>query len=385
MFHVKHISASWILSAALVSLAPSVASAQENRLYVAGGADVWTGAEPSGHGYALVTYQRSGRHGLVDVTYNTDTLWAAIDGVPMTSWLALGGMLKGQLGYAGLLPDYYDQGEGRPERGFNASYMQGRMWGKVLLDPHYIELELGARRWSFASNDATSKTLTLPSVGLVWEPRLRYTLWLLGQDAAIHEPHRHMWRQRGLALGAEAGVDVRDVYAPFGALDEGESRNAASEAPRYGLVWLKAGRQVTERVRVQTTQLVMAGQHMDDLNRWRIGGLNPYVAPVAGLPWAAYLLSNFWHSEVSAAVRVAGEHEVGLMWHMVRMSGDDVLRRGDGEWGGLGGGFYGGAVYGDLRFGPWQIEAKLGATRPDNVLVGAPYLGGWLSAGYQLF
>ncbi len=35
------------------------------------------------------------------------------------------------------------------------------------------------------------------------------------------------------------------------------------------------------------------GQNEDDLTRMRVGGMNPYVIPVHGLPWTSHVLGNF--------------------------------------------------------------------------------------------
>lgn len=388
MFHMKHAA----LVVAALSIMPAAAQAQEQRLYIAGGADVWTGANTAGHGYALLEYQRDDlwRGGMLDVTLNTDTLWVALDGVRVADWLVAGAMIKGQYGFSGLLPDYYVQGARDRTRGFNASYGQARTWVKGLLAPHYVEVEASARRWSFDRNDSTDPALALPSVGWVFEPRVRYTLWLLDDDAAIREPHRHTWRLRGVALGAEVGLDVRDRYAAFGAteaagFDDPDRRNDARQASRYGLVWLRAGRQLHERLRLQTSQALIVGRDVDDLNRWRLGGLNPYVAPVAGLPWASYLSSNVWSAEVAAMARVAGDHEVGAVFHAARFSRDEALRTGDGQRLALDSGVYGAGLVSDLRFGDWQVEAKLGWALPTEALLDEVYLEGWLSVGYRVF
>jgi hypothetical protein len=112
----------------------------------------------------------------------------------------------------------------------------------------------------------------------------------------------------------------------------------------------------------------------DDLDRLRIGGVGAYVVPLAGVPWAGLLSGRLAAAEVSVHVRTAGELELGLLADGVFI--DDRHRASPAEAGALGGL----GAFADARFGPWQIDARLGWT---------PSLGGglggwtgWLSAGW---
>jgi hypothetical protein len=82
---------------------------------------------------------------------------------------------------------------------------------------------------------------------------------------------------------------------------------------------------------------------------------------------------------------VAGDHEVGAVFHAVRFSSDDALRRGDGQGFSLDSGVYGAGLMGDLRFGAWQIDARAGVALPSDVLLDKMYMEGWLSVGYRAF
>jgi hypothetical protein len=386
MFHVKHL----LVTLALLTLPPSSASAQ--RLYTAGGAEVWSSTDPYGHGYILLTYQvdKIFQEAMLDVTYNTDTLWIAFDNLKLDDALSMGAMLKGQTPFAGLLPDYYVQGVRDRERGFFASYVQGRLWAKVLDNPHFFEMELGARRWFFSETPQTADAFTLPQVRWSVEPRLRYTLWKLEGDPAIFEPHRHTWRLRGIALGAELGLDLRDQYGAWGAIDPDaftqiDQRNHPRQAPLYAVAWLRGGVHLTDSLRAQTAQVLMVGSDMDDLNRWRLGGLNPYVVPLGAHPWAAYVSSSFIASEISLMWNLLADHEIGLATQSIFMSSEEAARSGDGQRLGLDASIHALSLIGDWRWGDWQLDTKLGFGLPSRHLQDKTFLSAWLSLGYRIF
>ena len=121
------------------------------------------------------------------------------------------------------------------------------------------------------------------------------------------------------------------------------------------------------RLQVDETASVMGGA--DDLVRLRVGGLNPYSVPLVGAPWAGYLAGDVAAIETSLHVRVAREHEVGLLVDGVALG--DVDRTGGAAarpavLGGVG-------LFADLRTGPWQLDVRGGwspTVRPDSVAGG---------------
>jgi hypothetical protein len=85
-----------------------------------------------------------------------------------------------------------------------------------------------------------------------------------------------------------------------------------------------------------------------------MGGLNPYVVPIAGLPWAALLTGRFVAVEGSVHVRIRRELEIGALFDgaLVR----DAHRRGDSDddW------IQGVALFVDWPVGPLQIDVRAG-------------------------
>lgn len=389
----RHLLCALLTIASLTSLA-ATAQAEEHDLYVAGGAEGWFSPELGGHGYALVSYQRFDMwRGLdLDLTYNTDTLQATARGLRISDNLELGGYLKGQAIFGGLLTDFYQEGLLVPGRGFNASYVQGAALIEANAKPVFMQLELGGRRWAFNANDNTSPDLVLPPDMWVFEPRLRITYWEIEHDRSINEPHRHYWRVEGWGLGLELGSDFRQGWRGWGevaddAHEGADRRNLSGDQPITFRGWLRWGMQVFEPLRVQTSLFVSAARNEDDLTRVRLGGMNPYVVPLAGLPWASHLPQNFGAAQVSAHFRLYGESEVGLLADAAQLSEADALRVAySPETDGLGASLYGVGVFGDWRWGDgWQLHVRGGYALPSDFLAESPHLTAWLSVGKQIF
>jgi hypothetical protein len=84
------------------------------------------------------------------------------------------------------------------------------------------------------------------------------------------------------------------------------------------------------------------------------GGMNPYVVPIAGAPWAAYLSDRLLAASWNWHFRVRGEVEVGPFADAVLLS--DRSRTGGSENGWLGGI---GLLF-DGRFDRAQFDARAG-------------------------
>lgn len=374
----------------LCLLMMSATSWAQSRFYAAGGAEAWVSPNGGGHGYFILSYQRPKVYQdvLLDVTLNTDTLQITLDNYTLSKTMALGGYLKGQALIAGLLQDYYIQGNNRPERGFNASYLQSAMYLKNSDAPHYLQLEVGGRKWFFSRAGKTSDALILPAESWVLEPRLRYTYWDLKFDPATMEAHRHYWRVDGLAFGFELGLDWRDQRQPWGARDEDsfevpDLRNDGAQSSILARAWIRAGYALTKKMRVQGMINMATGQNQDDLNRVRAGGMNPYVIPIAGLPWASHLPDTIVSSELAMHYKILSNSEIGAMMHSAVMNNNDLQRTriDDPDIGGL----IGVGLFGDWRFGDWQFDSRFGWALPFNSLSDNPHLTLWLSVGKRVW
>lgn len=356
--------------AALCALAllstPSLAHAQSWTASAAIGDDLWLAPEVGNHGWALFDLRRSGVVGGGDLhlNFNTETLYAGLERLhPGTDRFELGVAARVEGAYAGVLPEWFQRGVTDRARGFYASYAQ--LMGSVKwlpADGHSFELVAAARAWLFARPDATRDDLALPPDMWVFEPRFRYTFWRLSADGDEWRPSTFAPRVTGLAAGVELGADVRSESGAWGryrGVDDG--RNHPGSPVLMARQWLRAGVQLGARVRVQLNEQASWGDGEDDLTRVRVGGMNPYVVPIPGLPWPALLCERLVAGEASVNVRpsMRAQHEVGAS-----VSGgvfNDVRRVGALMTFDFAGGA---ALFGDLRFGRWNVHARAGWAFP---------------------
>ena len=374
---------------AVVALAPAPAAAGKlhHRISVAGGGEVYATPDFNGHGFFLVRWDLDGLpHGEhLAVEVNTDTVRLSYDRLRVGHF-EFGVYAAGEVLLAGILSDYYRDGIEDSTRGFYASYVTAAAGAKLNLAPHFVELVAGARRWLFSRAGATNAALTLPPEAWVGEIRLRYTLWQLADDPSLWQPQRLFPRLRGVAFGVELGLDARSDARPWGARDPGvfapvDLRNDPSAAIWMARQWLKAGVRVHPRVRLQVEETAALMRGADDLVRLRVGGLNPYSVPLVGAPWVGYLASEVAAVDASVHVRVAGEHEVGVLVDGVAL--DDVHRTGGataqpGLLAGIG-------VFADVRKKGWQLDVRGGwspTVHPGSAVGGftlfASFGGEWL-------
>ena len=353
------------LAAALVLVAGATASADaelqlHHTITFAGGGELTGSPSIGGHGFVLVRYDLDGlpRQAHFAAELNTDTLRLSYDRLRLGP-VEVGAQLAGEVLIAGLLSDYYRDGVEDSTRGLWASYAAAAAYAKVGVGPNYFELAVGTRRWFFTRAGNTSAALILPPDAWVGELRVRYTLWLLRPDVSLYQPQRFHPRLRGVALGVELGLDQRSEASPWGARDPAvfspvDPRNAPGLSIFLVRQWLRAGRQVHPRVRLQLEEVASWMWNEDDLVRLRVGGFNPYSVPLAGAPWAGYLAGKLASLDGSLLVRVWREYEVGLVADGVVLA--DPRRTGDSGVGVLAGL---GALL-DARVGSWQLDVRAG-------------------------
>jgi hypothetical protein len=367
----------------VVTLLPAGALGQGWSFAAAGAADLSLRPSVLGHGIVLADLRGRGLVGGGDarVYLNTDTLHLGLEGMRLGERWELSVVTRGELGVAGLLPNYFLAGVREPARGFYASYVQVFAAVKLHLpgDAGAVELVLGGRRWHFARGGATDPSLLLPADTFALEPRLRYILWALRDDAGEFEPWRMFPRIDGVAGGVEAGLEVRGNRADWGSAGaQDDGRNRPGAVIYMVRQWLAAGVRAHPRWRVQLVQSASWGTGEDDLTRPRAGALTPYALPLPGLPWPAVLSERHVHFQASAHFRVApsAAHEVGLL-----LAGglfNDVAREGRLDTYGSAGGA---AVFADLRGRTWQVHARLGLAAPTAWLRGPTHLDGFFSVG----
>lgn len=331
-------------------------------------------ANRAGHGVVLLTMDA--QHGdsgtRVGLVWNTDTLRAWVDDVRLRPWLVFGARGTAEFVFAGLMPDYYVNGRLEREAGFAASYVQLESWLRAQHDRHFVEANVGARAWRFDRLPATAADLGLPGVRRVFEPRLRYTYWGVSQDISLWEQSRLFRRVHGLAAGAELAADIRDNADPWGRY-EGVSQQPARTILR-GSLWAEAGWAPTERLRWQWALAARTADGDDALTASRVGGLGPYVVPVAGLPWAAVIDDQYFSGRTSIHLDLVAQHEWGAALDVV--SAGRTLRDTSSQ-----NVLWGGSLFADLRWQQWQVDVRTGLS-PSWVQTGVS-ASAWLGFGYS--
>ena len=263
-----------VLASLLVS---STAYAEGWHGSAAGGADFAFVPEATGFGFVLFEATGEDKVGKGDVRlyYNTDTIHLEIERVPMGANFEFSVALRGEIAFAGLLHQYYQQGLRVSGLGFNASYL-------VLLPKiqwhfaprHTLELLTNVRYWFFGDKNRDPANLyLLPPNTAVFEPRLGYIYWKIDSPGEEYRASKLFPRIHGLAVGASAGVDVRSSVRAWGFV--GDGRNAPEKAIWTLNQWLRAGWRTGDRFRLELQETFNWGWHQDDITRMRVGGMNP--------------------------------------------------------------------------------------------------------------
>lgn len=369
--------------AVAVVLAAAPAAVAEGRFTVWGGGGVWNDADRPGHAALLLAYDReaAGGDGRLGLELNTDTLRANY-AVRLGERVEAGVGLAGEALLAGLLDDYWQDGRVIEERAFFASYVAAHAGVKIRIeDRTYFEVLATGRRWIFGESDTTAAAFELPPDTWVFEPRVRYTWWGLGDDAGWRDRHRPFPRLRGLAASVEIGTDVRADDRAWGARDPDAFERPDPRNDPGRLIFrvrqqIRAGWQVHPAVRTQLVEHAAFGVGEDDLTRDRIGGLNPYSVPLAGAPWAAFLSERHVAGLWSGHVRLLGDLEVGPLATAVVLQ--DPERTGANDAGvhwGVGG-------LADWRAGPWQVDLRGGWSPSVAERSGRAAWNVWASVGW---
>lgn len=326
-------------------------------------ADMTVAPAITGHGAVMlaVDVEQLARDSRFAAVLDTDTLRLSYNNLRLAERVWFGVHGEAEFVFAALLPDYFQDGERLPERGINAGYVGGGL--DLTLSPHskhWIRAGVSARKWHFSENANTSDLLTLPQDPLVVTPTLAYTYWGFVEASDFNERQRAFPRVLGVAFGVHSALWIRSDDSAWGALDEGfsptDSRNDPDAQSLRLRAWFLGGAWVSNGVRWQFDHRAAFGVGEDDLSRDPIGATNRYVTPIAGMPWGALLSERYlsgqwsWHAPFSQA------HEAGVMLGGAYV--DDLQRTGDSSSGAV----FGGGGFIDLRFGEWQVDARLGWT-----------------------
>jgi hypothetical protein len=336
-----------------------------HRLALWAGSESSLSPETSWHGIARIHYELIAPRARFVVDFNSDTLRLSVEGLRFGR-IEVGFGAGGELFIAGLLGDYWRDGHDISSRGFRASWVAAGAWAKLDLAPSFVELGVSGRRWFFQRTNDTDPLLVLPPEAWVGEWRLRYTLWSLAPDESLWETQRPFPRLRGVAFGLELSLDARSATYRWGL----DSRNDPSSLVLGARQWLRAGVRLSSRLRLQVEEGAVWLSGADDLDRVRVGGLNPWTVPVAGQPWAGHLASKVASAQVSLHVRVWREFEVGALVDGVVL--DDVHRNGDSP-----GALFGAGAFVDFRLRGWQLDVRGGYSPPNGTSLFASLGWGW--------
>ena len=373
------------LAVLAATVSPSAASAAPE-LYGFVGIDAWPSPDPGAHAIfgAELRLPDLIDHSRLTVSFNTDTLTLRIDRACFAEGWCVGARLRGELFIAQVLIDYFVQGINDPRFGIRASYVEatgfidGDLGGGM-----FVRYSLGLRKWFFdhsadsavADAQRVSGDFALPPDFWTLEQRFHFTYWRLENDASLYEAHRLFPRVAGFGFGLTLGLDLRDQAAAWGPLSVG--RNDPKQNVYQLVQWMRMGKVLGDRVRVQFAEFSGWQRGGDDLTRTRIGGMNPYVIPLAGTPWGAFVASRYITGELSLPIRTFGEVEIGPVVQAGFV--DDTQRTGTDEFEGL-------VSFGlllDARFGSWQVDLRGGYSHPGNWAADEPLLSFFASLGWR--
>ena len=316
--------------------------------------------------------------------YNTTKIHAGIERLPFAhDKLAFFAFIEGEAFISQLLNDYFQQGRRFSEFGIEASYVLLSTKLQWYPGKHQtLEIIVPVRRWWFGDRSDTSAAYLLPANTWVFEPRIGYNYWNIDTPAEDWEAHRVFPRIKGVAVGIQGGVDVRSDSRQWG-IDDG--RNDPGKAIYSISQRLRAGWQMGSFVRLQLDEWANYGWGQDDITRRRIGGVNPYVVPVPGLPWPGLISERLLAGQLGLHLKAkkTSQHEFGLL--VGGGAFNDVYRVGSlSTYGGAGGL----ALFGDLRFGPtgrYQLNIRASYAFPTPWLLAPPYISALLAFGARIF
>lgn len=250
----------------LAILLPSLAAADEWQFRADGGGQL----DSATHGVGDLGV----RKGAFSANLYSDTLDLryAPENANGKVWIAL----RGELFYAGLLVAPWTAGAPDPSRSLDASYGALELgWLRYLPRSVYGGLALSERVYAFSARDATR--IPVPGVTSLFTADLVIGRWT-----------------PSLQVSARAGLDLQDTDAqPHLAFEAIWHPQPPGELPARGAAAARGF--IAPRIELRAG----AAYHQSFLTATRLGGLNPYVVPLAGAGWAEFWVQNY------AALRVA--------------------------------------------------------------------------------
>jgi hypothetical protein len=253
-------------AALILVFVPALAAAGEWQFRIDGGGQV----DSATHGVGDLGV----RKGAFSANLYSDTLDLryAPENASGKVWIGL----RGELFNAGLLVSPWSNGAPDPARSLNASYGGVDLgWLRYLPRSLYGGLAVSERVYVFGARDATR--IPVPGVTSLLTADLVLGRW---------SPSLHVW--------ARAGADLQDTdVQPHLAVEAIWQPATPGELPAKGAAAARGW--IAPRIELRAG----AAYHQSFLTATRLGGLNPYVVPLAGAGWAEFWVQDY------AALRVA--------------------------------------------------------------------------------
>jgi hypothetical protein len=280
------------------------------------------------------------RRGALSANFYTDTLdlrWSP-ESPAGRAWIAL----RGEAYDAALLVAPWSNGAPDPARSLSASYGGIELgWVRYLPRSVYGGLSVSERVYYFAARGATR--IPVPGITSLATADLVFGRWT---------PSAHVWLR--------AGADLQDLdVQPHVAAEAIWQPQPPGELPARGAAAVRGW--IAPRIELRAG----AAYGQSFLTATRLGGLNPYVVPLAGAGWAEFWVQNYaaMRLAISWATRWSelGVAVDGAAFDQQLQSGFALLLRG--RWRRF-------FVQTDLGYAPWIVRAP-----------GISRLSAWVMAG----
>ena len=272
--------------------------------------------------------------GQLRIYYNTDKLGIFI-GKIMLGIFEFSSTLEAEALFAQTSHFYYQRGKPRNGYEFASYYLQNLYSLKwEIRDRHYLDGQINLRGWWFDGFKRTDNEFLLPVNHFAIEQSIHYTFWGIHSHRSLEEWHWPFWRIAGIATGLKIEWISRTDARSWGSLEDRKKRNKKSMQIGRLRQWLKFGVPIAQaNFRFQLEQFFAWGLNEDDITRDRLGGLNPYSIPLAGMPWSAFVSENYlsMRQKISWKLKKKGETEMSFFGDVAVLH--DPRRSGDNDWG----------------------------------------------------
>lgn len=213
---------------------------------------------------------------------------------------------RAEFGAAGLMLSPWSRGAPQPEASLLASY-GGVEGGAVRYLPKglYAGLDAHARMWAFGETARTDRSCPVGAACAgdgVPEPELRV------EAAGIFgwwNPHAQGWLRAGTQLAPQAQGALMGFCATTTLSTVGAACPIGTTLQPFAqLTFMARHKDWRLSPRFELRAGTASGQ--DAISRTRIGGLNPYVVPLAGAAWAEFWVERYGAARAGPSLQLDG-------------------------------------------------------------------------------